>query len=107
MLEIIAKRLKYQLIKIILESYHDYININRIKNRPIDHNKVAERVIRDNTMLRTYFNEEDYFTVKERKNLNIPLSLFDYIIYNNDNNPHHFNSQATNIIEDLKRRLTK
>lgn len=107
MLEIIAKRFKYQLIKIRLESYHDYININRIKNRPIDHNKVVEGVIGDNTMLRTYFDEEDYFTVKERKNLNIPLNLFDYIIFNNDNNPHHFNSQATNIIEDLKRRLTK
>ena len=78
-LDMFRKFARMNLIKIKVNST-DEGNLERIKNRDIDYNKIYEGVIGDKVEYLSTYPEEEYYEIKSRKPQMLSNEFFDYVI---------------------------
>ena len=78
-LDMFRKFARMNLIKIKVNST-DEGNLERIKNRDMDYNKIYEGVIGDKVEYLSTYPEEEYYEIKSRKPQMLSDEFFDYVI---------------------------
>lgn len=78
-LDMIRKFARMNLVKIKVNST-DEGNLERIKNRDMDYNKIYKGVIGDKVEYLSSFPEDEYYEIKSRKPQMLSDDFFDYVI---------------------------
>lgn len=78
-LDMIRKFARMNLVKIKVNST-DEGNLERIKNRNMDYNKIYKGVIGDKVEYLSSFPEDEYYEIKSRKPQMLSDDFFDYVI---------------------------
>ena len=78
-LDMIRKFVRMNLVKIKVNST-DEGNLERIKNRDMDYNKIYKGVIGDKVEYLSSFPEDEYYEIKSRKPQMLSDDFFDYVI---------------------------
>lgn len=78
-LDMIRKFARMNLVKIKVNST-DEGNLERIKNRDMDYNKIYKGVIGDKVEYLSSFPEDEYYEIKSRKPQMLLDDFFDYVI---------------------------
>ena len=104
-LEMLCKILRYNLIKVKIEAYNDSVNIQRIQRRVMDYDKKFEGVLGDSAMYSTSYSEEEYYAILARKQTGSPISDFDYVIQNSDNDVEALQNQVNELVDGINEGL--
>lgn len=91
----------YNVVKIRLYT-DDNKNVKSIMLRKYEPDKVIDGVLGDNTKYESYYDENTYYEIKERKKIELDDSYFDYIIREEDS----LDEKINNIIEDIEKRFS-
>jgi adenylate kinase family enzyme len=102
---LLSKLLKYELIKIRINSNDDN-NIDRINKRVFDLEKIDDSIIGDNVSYSSPYPESVYYEIKQRKPQDLDGVAFDYTIDNNGT-MEDFNESIEKVINDIEKTKLK
>ena len=91
----------FKKIKIRIHSNDNY-NIKAIRDRKLDYVRKDESVIGDNAFYVSNFSEEVYWQIKQRKEITLDDSWFDYVIHRTDDK-----EQFMKDIDQILEKITK
>lgn len=90
----------FKKFKIRIHSDDNY-NIKMIHDRKMDYERKDESVIGDNAFYVSNFSEEVYWQIKQRKEITLDDSWFDYVIYRTDDE-EQFNKDIEEVAIKIK-----
>ncbi len=93
----------YQVIKVKIET-NDVDNVREITKRNYEPSKVIKGVIGDKYQYESSYDENTYYEIKRRKQINLPDECFDYVIKDYETE-EEFNNKAVLVIGDIEKRF--
>lgn len=100
----IAKLLRYQTIKIKLQSDNNQNNIKRIAENKLDYKHIYDGVIGDAVAYSSSYPENVYYEILARKQRNIPDSAYDYVI-DNEGTKEEFLESSNEVMNVIKKSI--
>lgn len=93
----------YQVIKVKIET-NDVDNVREITKRNYEPSKVIKGVIGDKYQYESSYDENTYYEIKRRKQINLPDECFYYVIKDYETE-EEFNNKAVLVIGDIEKRF--